>query len=206
MFESVIEKFDKYWDKTDAENPKNFNQDLASEVRKRLEQLDYFYKLIMDKNEKYFELHRIVFSKKLKDNLERKNQAARGFEYTVTRLETEEDFQINKLLLETETFAESFYYLAFRTRGILRNSIFPFPMLKKFECEGVNIVRNKLIEHPEEQGKVLIQNFGLDAEQGPISKPDRPEGQEDIFPDAGLKTNALEFTNNLEMKLDNALA
>ncbi len=45
MFESVIEKFDEYWNKVDAENPANFNQDLASEVRKRLEQLAYLYKL-----------------------------------------------------------------------------------------------------------------------------------------------------------------
>jgi len=57
MFELVIEKFDKYWDKMDSESPANFNQDLASEVRKRLEQLDYLYKFIMEKHERYMELH-----------------------------------------------------------------------------------------------------------------------------------------------------
>lgn len=206
MFELVTEKFDKYWDKMNAEEPENFNQDLACEVRKRLEQLDYLYKLIMEKNEKYFELRRIVFPRDSTDILELKNQAAKGFHPTINTLETEEDIQINKLIFETEIFAESFYYLAHRTKVILKKGIFPFPMLKNFECKGVENVRNNLIEHPEKQGKVFIQNFALDAEQGPILKPDRPEGQEDIFLDAGLKTNALEFKNNLERKLDNALA
>ena len=70
------------------------------------------------------------------------------------------------------------------------------------KCEGVRNVRNKLLEHPEKQGKILVQNFGMCGEQGPTLKPERPEGQENIFPDKGLEVNTLEFKNNLETLLD----
>jgi len=201
MFESVIEKFDKYWNKMDSENSANFNQDLASEVRKRLEQLDYLYKVIMEKHERYMELSRKEYGGDL-DAYKEKIRAAGG---SIIKPKSEEKIQMDKLALEIEVFTESFYYLAHRTRVILRNSIFPFQGLKSFECEGVRNVRNKLLEHPEKEGKILVQNFGMGGEQGPTLKPDRPEGQENIFPDAGLRANTLEFKDNLERLLDRTI-
>lgn len=56
MFDLVTEKFNKYCDKMDSENPAIFNQDLAFEVRKRLEQLNYLYKVIMEKHSKSMDL------------------------------------------------------------------------------------------------------------------------------------------------------
>ena len=201
MFESVIEKFDKYWNKMDSENSANFNQYLASEVRKRLEQLDYLYKVIMEKHERYMELSRKEYGGDL-DAYKEKIRAAGG---SIIKPKSEEKIQMDKLALEIEVFTESFYYLAHRTRVILRNSIFPFQGLKSFECEGVRNVRNKLLEHPEKEGKILVQNFGMGGEQGPTLKPDRPEGQENIFPDAGLRANTLEFKDNLERLLDRTI-
>ncbi len=205
MFELVIEKFDKYWDKMDAEKPENFNQDLASEVRKRLEQLDYLYKFIMEKHERYMELSWREFDGDLNAYKE-KIRAAGG---SIIKPKSEERIQMDKLALEIELFTESFYYLAHRIKIILINKFFPFPGLGSFKnkCKGVNLVRNKLIEHPEKESKILVQNFGLGGELGPTLKPDRPEGQENqIFPDAGLKANTLEFKDNLEKLLNSVLA
>jgi hypothetical protein len=202
MFEAVIEKFDRYWNKMDAENPANFSQDLASEVRKRLEQLDYLYELIMEKHQRYMDLS----WKEVGGDWDAYKQKIREAGGSITKQKSNERFEMEKLVLEIEVFTESFYYLAHRTRVILRNSIFPFPGLKSFECEGVRNVRNKLLEHPEKEGKILVQNFGMGGEQGPTLKPDRPEGQENIFPDSGLEVNTLEFKGNLEKLLDGVLA
>lgn len=37
MFETVIDKFQRYLDKMDIDNPTGFNMDLGIEVKKRLE-------------------------------------------------------------------------------------------------------------------------------------------------------------------------
>jgi hypothetical protein len=202
MFEVVIEKFDNYWDKMDAEKPVNFSQDLAAEVRKRLEQLDYLYELIMEKHQRYMDL----LWKEVGGDLDAHKEKIRAAGGSITKPRSNEKIEMDKLVLEIEVFTESFYYLAHRTRVILGNSIFPFPGIKSFECEGVRNVRNKLLEHPEKESKILAQNFGMGGEQGPTLKPDRPEGQENIFPDAGLEANTLEFKGNLEKLLDSVLA
>ena len=204
MFESVTEKFDKYWHKMAAENRAKFNLDLASEVRKRLEQLDYLYKIIIEKGERHGELSFVEFGGDL-DAHKEKVRLAGGL---ITKPKSEEQFQMDILMFEIELFTESFYYLAHRTKVILTNEKFPFPGLELFECVGVRDARNQLIEHPEKKkhSQVFTQNFGLIGDQGPTLKPDRPEGQENIFPDAGLEANTLEFKDNLEKLLDRVLA
>lgn len=201
MFESVIEKFNKYWDKMNTEKPSKFNQDLASEVRKRLEQLDYLYKFIMEKHDEYIKLSR----KETNWDLDAYGDKIREQGGSRIIPESAEHIKKVKLGLEIEVFTESFYYLAHRTRVIFRNSIFPFPGLKSFECEGVRNVRNKLLEHPEKEGKILVQNFGMGGGEGPTLKPIRPEGQENVFPDSGLIANTLEFKDTLEKLLDSVL-
>lgn len=204
MFESVIEKFDKYWNKIDSENPANFNQDLASEVRKRLQQLDYLYKFIMERVERYMELSWREVSGDL-DAFKEKIREAGG---SITKPKSDERIEMERLMFEMELFTESFYYLAHRAKVTLTNEKFPFPGLKSFECEGVRNVRNQLIEHPEKKkhSSVFIQSFGVGGERGPTLKPDRLEGQENVFPDAGLEANTLEFKRELEKLLDRVLA
>jgi hypothetical protein len=114
---------------------------------------------------------------------------------------------MDRLIFEIEMKTESFYYFAARMRTILTHKSKPLPGLEGFECEGARNVRNKLLEHPEgSDSKVLLQSFGVGGEEGPTVKANREEGQEGIFPDAGLWKNAAEIKGNLEMLLDRALA
>ena len=94
--------------------------------------------------------------------------------------------------LELRTLTEAFYYIAARTRSVLRSG--ELPGLKSFECPGVRNVRNKLLEHPEgADSRVFTAGFGFGGDTGPHVKAVRRTGQEDIFPDAGLYKNAQEF-------------
>lgn len=201
MFELVIEKFDKYWDKMNSENPANFNQDLAAEVKKRLEQSDYLYKVIMEKHSRSMEL----LWEENRFDLDSLREKIREVGGSVTKPKSKEQIEREKLIFEMELLTESFYYLAGRVRTAITKSK-PFPSLESFECEGVRNVRNKLLEHVEgKDSKVLFPSFGVGGEQGPTLKPYRPNGQENIFPDKGLEANATEFKNNLEKLLDQAI-
>lgn len=203
MFESVIEKFNRYLAKMDAEKPANFNEDLASEVRKRLEQLDFLYKFIMEKHERYMDLSWKEFDGDL-DALKEKVREAGG---SITIRKSDERIEMEPLIFEIELFTESFYYFAHRIKKILTNPSFPFPGLESFECAGVRDARNQLIEHPEKKkhSQVLTQSFQVGGEQGPTLKPVRPEGKEEVSLDAGLEANTIEFKDNLEGLLDRAL-
>jgi hypothetical protein len=103
-------------------------------------------------------------------------------------------------------FTESFYYLAGRMRTILTHESKPLPGLQSFKSVGSRDVRNHLLEHAEgRSSRVLMQSFGLGGEQGPTIKVEREEGQEDIFPDAGLWANTSEIAQDLERRLDRVL-
>jgi hypothetical protein len=109
--------------------------------------------------------------------------------------------------IELRVLTEGFYYCAARARAVARNTKFPLPGLASFECKGVRDVRNKLLEHPEgSDSQVFVVSFGRGGSDGPVIKPLRPVGQENIFPDAGLFRNAEEFKVNLERLLMRALA
>jgi len=59
-------------------------------------------------------------------------------------------------------FTDSFYFFAWRLVGALNMEKFPkaerFPELRKIKAPGVNFVRNKLLEHPE-QRPLRRENF-----------------------------------------------
>ena len=97
-------------------------------------------------------------------------------------------------------YVECFYYLAFRTRNIIRN----LPGLNSFDCPGIRNVRNKLLEHPEKSGAVLRQSFSWGRASGPVIKARRMEKEIRIFPDVGLYENYLEFQENLNVLLKKA--
>lgn len=104
--------------------------------------------------------------------------------------------------IELQILTKSFYYCA-----IARNKKFPLPGLRSFECTGVRDVRNMLLEHPEgSDSQVFIVSFGYGGSCGPVIKPIRRVGQENVFPDAGLFQNATEFRENLDHLLSQALA
>ena len=200
MFESVIEKFEKYLDKKESETPVKFNLHLAMEVKKRLEQLDYLYKKIMDKHSRCMRL-----AWREQSRLEPLMQRVREVGGSITVQKSDDRLEIDKLMFEIELLTESFYYLAHRVRTLLTHKSKPLPELSRFECKGARDVRNKLLEHPEKDGGVFLQSFGVGGDKGPTLKVKRPAGQEMIFPDAGLKANATEIKNNLERLLEKAI-
>lgn len=115
MFKIVLEKFEKYLDKMEAEQPPNFNMFLAIEVRKRIQQLEYFYKGIEEKHER---LMTLTWRKHRDMEALRKR-----FPYgSITIEKSEESLEIERLSFEIEAWTESFYYLAGRMRTVLRHS------------------------------------------------------------------------------------
>jgi hypothetical protein len=195
MFKTVIEKFDKYVEKMDTNKIPNFDMDLALEVRKRINQLDYLYKIVIEKHSRYMHLG---WKEQREFELLR---AGRG-SFSITLPASKDRLEMDKLIFEMEMYMESFYYLAGRMRTAITKSK-PLPGLESFECEGARNVRNKLLEHVEgKDSKVYIQSVGFGGEEGPRLKAHRPEDQESIFPDKGIEANALEIKNNLEKLLD----
>ena len=83
----------------------------------------------MEKHEKYCELS---FSE-IEGDLDAYKEKILEADDSITILKSDERIEMEKLNLEIEIFTESFYYLAHRTRVILKNSVFPFPGLTSFE-------------------------------------------------------------------------
>lgn len=99
-----------------------------------------------------------------------------------------------------ETLTESFYWLAARTRSVIRR----LPRLERFEAAGVRNVRNHLLEHPERKDSgVVITSFASGGPVGPVLKGVRYGHQTEVWPDRGLFVNASEFATNLR---DHAIA
>lgn len=103
---------------------------------------------------------------------------------------------------ELELSAECFYWIAGRTRTIIKK----LPGLSSFEATGVRNVRNKLIEHPEKgDSGVVFGGFGWGGPNGPVVKAIRLEQQINIFPDKGLYLNAQEFFKNVQAVCEKAI-
>jgi hypothetical protein len=202
MFKSVIKKFDKYLDMLEVENPNGFNEDLWTEVRKRLQQLEWLFESISGKHTKCLELS--WRENRRIDRLRKEHHVTSG---SITLLKTRDSRKIDRLLFEMETLTEGFYYLAHRMRVILRHASKPLPGLHTFECVGARNARNKLLGHVEkDDSKIFGQSFGVGGDQGPTLKVERQSGEENRFPDAGLPANATEIRDNLERLLDAVLS
>lgn len=202
MFKNVIALFDDYYRRLDAMNSPGFNRDLGCEVRERLHQLDY----IVDRvraleliTKEAFSRYETAFVAHIED-IKRCGTAYESVPVPESMQITKEEFEKHETAsFEMKLLTEAFYYLACRIRTILRNSKAPLPGLTMFECEGVRNVRNKLLEHAEgKDSQISSQSFGWGAARGPVLKSIRYSGQEHIFPDQGLYTNAEEFRKNLE--------
>ena len=103
---------------------------------------------------------------------------------------------------ELELQSECFYWVANRARSILKQ----MPGLSSFEALGIRNVRNNLIEHPERpSSNIMISSFGYGMPQGPVLKALRYSHQTEIFPDAGLFVNAVEFFTAVETSATRAV-
>jgi hypothetical protein len=202
MFAAVIKKFDRYWDKMARESVPGFNEDLAIEVNKRLKQLAWLYKLIARRESKCLEL--TLREHRRRDRLRKELGITSG---SITFQHTRDSRKIDRLMFEIELYTESFYYLAHRMSKILQHPSKPLPGLQSFECKGVRDARNKLLEHVEKKdSKIFAQSFGVGGEDGPTLKIDREPGQENLFLDKGIRTNAQEMCGNLARVLERQLA
>lgn len=204
FFDSTIKLLDTYQTNLGGEPPPNYNGDLLSEVRERLQMLSILY-------EKVHEVETIAMSlipQSFGLAFEYFGYDAEG-KLRIKRTPTEEEghrlreymAQQNAATLEMKMYLEAFYYFAARIRKILKSKEEPLPLLRSFESKGVRDVRNHLIEHPQ----VLTPACGYGGQEGPKLKGVHYPGQEDVIKDQGFRKNALEFKENLEKVLNKAL-
>lgn len=103
---------------------------------------------------------------------------------------------------DLELYTETFYYLAFRARTLIRS----FPGLSSFEAKGIRDVRNHLLEHPEGNSSgVHINSFAHGGVCGPVIKGLRYDHQADLHKDRGLYVNLEEFIVGYKSKLERSL-
>jgi hypothetical protein len=180
-----VELFKQYREKIKKEQQDTYPGRWLQEILKRLKQMSFSCNKVIEYENKILEL-------------------VRTKDFDLKTCKNEYDSR----MFEAEFYVESFYFMAFRVREILKKKDkqrYLFPQLKGFESEGVRNVRNHLIEHPEKHGGVLSQGFGIGDDDGPRLKPgfgqnDRPESM-----DKGMGANASEFKHNLEKLLSTAL-
>jgi hypothetical protein len=209
MFEDVIVAFDDYYRLQGRMNAAGFNRDLGCEVRERLQQLDFILRQVREAESSAT----AATTRAERVGLEhlRRFQAAGANLSTYTgvseaNLTPEEHRAFLDAQFRMKFFAEAFYYFAGRVRAILRHGTAPLPGLTSFESVGVRNVRNKLLEHPEgADSQVFSQSWGWGRSHGPMLKSIRNQGQEQVFPDAGLVPNAKEFHDNLLARLQQVI-
>jgi len=176
-FNALIELYDKFYrwkDKTDNK----FNKDLGCEIRARMKKCNWLLLRINEleeESDKYYQMYVKMMHggpKPDKSIIERDNEISD----------------------EMELMTECFYFMAFRLLKALK-SITEFKNLKS---DGITIIRNKLLEHPEDKdSQIWINSFAHHGPKGPVLKAVRYNYQKDIFPDKGLYFNASELIDNI---------
>jgi hypothetical protein len=172
-FDKLLGAFDEYYRLQDKLNAGRFN-DHGIELRKRLLQL------------------RFLLSKcqSLDQDINSLRPASAGDRELMQRGLDAMD--------EQETYAETFYWIAWRCRQAIRQ----MPGLKSFDPVGIREVRNKLLEHPEAADSgVIFGGFGTGGEMGPVVKAMRYDDQKDLWKDRGLYVNAKEFADEMHRAL-----
>lgn len=111
-------------------------------------------------------------------------------------------------------FTEAFYFFAWRLIEVLNgNGPYRFPYLERLRANGVRVVRNHLLQHPEKQGQNFTQGFVITS-VGPVLRSReaiidgatgkaRPSGD---TVDQGLHVAAIELRDEMQLKFDKATA
>ena len=204
FFDSTIKLLDTYQTSLGGKPPPNYNGDLLSEVRERLQMLSILY----EKVDKVETLAMLLIPQSFGFAFEYFGYDAEG-KLEIKRTPTDEEThrlreymaQQNAATLKMKMYLEAFYYFAARIRKIIKSKEDPLPFLRSFESKGVRNVRNHLIEHPQ----TLIPSCGYGGQEGPKLRGAHYPGQENCIKDQGFRKNALEFKENLEKVLSNAL-
>jgi hypothetical protein len=112
------------------------------------------------------------------------------------------DSPVSRLYFEISIDVEAFYYFAWRLVCILTSKAHPFPGFRRLDAPGINMLRNKLLEHPEQRDSMIFnRSWGYSEWDGPTFKTARAQGGEGKFIDAGLYNNALELKAAIERVL-----
>lgn len=180
-------------------------KNLIVEAEDKLSQLNWLIskiKRIEKKSLSFFEKS----TKPLHDHLEkckRENLDPTKIPFDNSNTPTQNELERElKRSFKSQMFSEAFYYFAWRLLVILKN----LDGLKNIECEGILIVRNKLIEHSERKdSKITIRSFASGGSNGPVIKGVRYSHQKDTYKDKGLYINAKELRVKLEKALKNLL-
>jgi hypothetical protein len=105
-------------------------------------------------------------------------------------------------------YAEAFYYVSWRFRGIVRKFNVRRPTgqthqpFKAFDPPGIRRARNQLIEHPEKPGGVAITHFTFDCPEGLILQTGATDQKTGELLDRGFYPNAEEFVLTLSSAID----
>lgn len=103
-----------------------------------------------------------------------------------------------KRKLERET--KEFYRITYRMIKLAEN----LPGLKAFDSKNIRLIRNKLIEHPEEVQGVTYDTFAYSLNEGPVIKGLR-RGDQTQFMDHSFKKSSEEILSKLKNSIQNAL-
>lgn len=92
---------------------------------------------------------------------------------------------------------EAFYYVAHRIRKLLQTSGGRLPCKKNFECLGIAMVRNKLIEHPDEDVGTETSSLLVSNQGGPFLKAAKRDDEVYGYRDKGFMHNSEDFRSAL---------
>jgi hypothetical protein len=103
--------------------------------------------------------------------------------------------QHSAALLELRILLEAFYQSAWRVIVLLDDRDKPFEGVGKLKrkCNGVRNVRNHLIDHPEKESRIFVQNFSYGDPEGPKLK--FVHQGETVFAEDGSPLSSLEPAN-----------
>lgn len=205
VYERAIEIFDAYYVLMDRTHP-GFNKTAGVEVRERLEQLNWLLARIRrldDELDAAQKPHHDAMTAHMED------LKARGLDWTeapasaeMTRAGDVSAKAMTPLMDEIKLLTEAFYLFTERIRTILKQKDL-LPYIGDPDFIGVSQVRNKLIEHYEPDGALVIgSSFGVgNKTRGPVLR----DGMSAEWSDAGLYVNAEELRQVLVRRFESAL-
>lgn len=101
-------------------------------------------------------------------------------------------------------YVESYYYFAHRIYKILTHKDVPLPYLQSFKCNGVLLVRNNLIEHPEgKSANATFTSYSYNIKTG-LRLRTSGDPQQTVH-DKGIISNSHEFERNFDRVVEDAI-
>ncbi len=108
---------------------------------------------------------------------------------------------------QMRTYAEGFYYFAFRIVTISKaKQPALLPEIGEVDSSGVRTVRNKLLEHFYPDGRLAVaDHWAHGGDQGPVLAAFATAGVDMSDSDQGLYVNAEQFRENFEGRILRAI-